>query len=578
MELLRKMEDWEEAGTIGDGPEEAREAVRSGTWKALLALRYGLFCPTHPPPRPDPGSSDGPGLHPDPWDANQLHWRNYLFQHETRVSAWYFPQGSHWETVAAIGQALKAARAEGRRLRVIGGGQSASAVSKPDEAGHLLQLDACDFVEDPPYLPPGTATEELAWCGAGIRVVNLNRKLEARNQEMPNMGGYNGQTLAGALCTGTHGSGIGIPSLFGVIASIWVVVLAEDGEPELRIVEPTAGLSDPGLIPGLLPIRCRLWWDDTAFQAVCLGMGWLGVVFAMTLRVARRYWLCQTREMSSWKQASPHIDAWVRSHRTLELVLSPHPCWQQDGRFDHSCLVVRRDAVPPERVPAWPTACIMGLFDELLRRHPVEGTSIAEALEHLAGRRNLGAFLHRSLEDLQVRDFRSAVPNVLLLRYGNHARVKSSEILFRYADAIRGIEAVLRFLREQASAGRVATCPLGVRFIASTPGPLSPFDWGDGSATCSIEVPLFLHPDGRGWGRMAVEDFLDDLYAAVRHIPARLHWGQYHRMDRASLLAAYGAERVAAFERVWADFNPTGVTGNAVSDRLGFGGRTLQAR
>ena len=158
-------------------------------------------------------------------------------------------------------------------------------------------------------------------CSSDLRVIHLTDKLEARGQSMLNMGGYNGQTVAGALCTGTHGSGIGIPALYGVIASIWLVVLGGDGQPELRIVEPSEGLTDPAALPlleeGDLPVR--IIRDDAVFSTVCVGMGWMGVVYAMTLRVAPRYWLHQVRRLQPLHSVLPLLNSLVHQHRCCEL-------------------------------------------------------------------------------------------------------------------------------------------------------------------------------------------------------------------------------------------------------------------
>ena len=42
---------------------------------------------------------------------------------------------------------------------------------------------------------------------AGIRLKALSRELHARGLAMPNLGDIDAQSLAGALATGTHGTG-----------------------------------------------------------------------------------------------------------------------------------------------------------------------------------------------------------------------------------------------------------------------------------------------------------------------------------------------------------------------------------
>ena len=72
------------------------------------------------------------------------------------------------------------------------------------------------------------------------------------------------------------------------------------------------------------------------------------------------------------------------------------------------------------------------------------------------------------------------------------------------------------------------------------------------------------------WANQLFLSLQAELVAAG--IPCRFHWGQFHQLDRAAVLHDYGAKRVAAFESIRQDFDPTGVLGSRVGDRLGWGG------
>ena len=52
---------------------------------------------------------------------------------------------------------------------------------------------------------------------AGIRLHALSRELHARGLAMPNLGDIDAQSLAGALATGTHGTGARLPNLSGQV-------------------------------------------------------------------------------------------------------------------------------------------------------------------------------------------------------------------------------------------------------------------------------------------------------------------------------------------------------------------------
>ena len=53
---------------------------------------------------------------------------------------------------------------------------------------------------------------------AGIRLKALSRELYARGLAMPNLGDIDAQSLAGALATGTHGTGTRLPNLSGQVS------------------------------------------------------------------------------------------------------------------------------------------------------------------------------------------------------------------------------------------------------------------------------------------------------------------------------------------------------------------------
>jgi FAD-linked oxidoreductase len=141
---------------------------------------------------------------------------------------------------------VAAAVAEGP-VRVAGAGHSFSGGVPTD--GTLLRLDALDRVL--------AVDGERVRVEAGIRLHALSRELLARALAMPNLGDIDVQSLAGALATGTHGTGVRLPILSAQVESV-ELVLADGSERVL----------DAG--------------DELLAARVSLGA--LGVVVAVTLR------------------------------------------------------------------------------------------------------------------------------------------------------------------------------------------------------------------------------------------------------------------------------------------------------
>src|SRR4051812_44691591 len=121
-------------------------------------------------------------------------------------------------------------------VRVAGAGHSFSAGVVTD--GTLLSLDALNRVLD--------VDGELVRVEAGIRLKALSRELHVRGLAMPNLGDIDAQSLAGALATGTHGTGTGLPNLSGQLASVELV--GPDGSG--RTLSGGGGLPPPPPSPG----------------------------------------------------------------------------------------------------------------------------------------------------------------------------------------------------------------------------------------------------------------------------------------------------------------------------------------
>ena len=84
-----------------------------------------------------------------------------------------------------------------------------------------------------------------------MTIAELNAYLQGRELALPNMGGFDGQTVAGVISTSTHGSGIGFGPLSDFVRSLDIVAA---GGTVYRI-EPRDGPSDPDAYRARYPDR-----------------------------------------------------------------------------------------------------------------------------------------------------------------------------------------------------------------------------------------------------------------------------------------------------------------------------------
>ena len=85
----------------------------------------------------------------------------------------------------------------------------------PEQMKGIRALSAAGAVDD--TVRGDVDRRHLVEVVAGTTIAELNRDLWARGLSIPNLGGYDGQTVAGVLATGTHGSALSRGPLFEMV-------------------------------------------------------------------------------------------------------------------------------------------------------------------------------------------------------------------------------------------------------------------------------------------------------------------------------------------------------------------------
>lgn len=388
--------------------------------------------------------------------------------------------GSRAEVAEAVGAA--------RTLRVVGAGHSFSAVV-PTE-GTLLSLDRLDRVLD------ADPASGLVRVEAGIRLRRLSRELVARGLALPNLGDIDAQSLAGALSTGTHGTGGRLGNLATAVESM-ELVLADGSE---RTVE-----------------------GGDELRAARIGLGALGVVVAVTLRCVPAFRLHAVDEPQPLEDVLAVLDAHVDAHDHFELFTFPHSPLALTRTND------RTDAAPapPGRVREWAQEELLdnhvfGVANRVARRAP----RTIPRLNRFAG----SASSRRERTDHSFRIFASP------------RRVRFEEMEYALPRA-RAAEAV-RACREILSRHPVSF-PIELRFSAGDDALLSPAHERD---TAYVAVHLYEGMDPSAPFR--------EVEALMGEWGGRPHWGKRSELGAAELAARYPGWD--AFGRVRAALDPGG--------------------
>lgn len=129
-------------------------------------------------------------------------------------------------TVASLQLLIGDAAQQGVRLRALGSGWSFSRVAATD--GWLLNTKPLNWVF--PLSDRSLASaysgepEALVFAQCGVSVLELNRYLQQRGRSLKASGASNGQTIAGALSTGTHGSAFDVGAVQEQVVGLHLVV------------------------------------------------------------------------------------------------------------------------------------------------------------------------------------------------------------------------------------------------------------------------------------------------------------------------------------------------------------------
>ena len=191
------------------------------------------------------------------------------------------------DTTIGIQQIIADAIASNTPLRALGGNWSLSPITatsgiilntKPlnNKFNFNSQSVHSTFSGDPSLLL-------LAQCGNGIW--ELNQYLAGAHQSLPASGASNGQTIAGAIATGTHGAGISFGATQDSVVGFHIITSPTSSIWLERASEPILADDFAG------KLNATLLRDDEAFNAALVSVGAFGFIHGVLIRTEPQYLL-----------------------------------------------------------------------------------------------------------------------------------------------------------------------------------------------------------------------------------------------------------------------------------------------
>lgn len=452
--------------------------------------------------------------------------RLYEVWNRWRTPAGGSERGDWLAGLRALQQIVRDAQAAGKRVRAFGGNWSLSDAGLTRD--YLLDTKPLNFSQvglSAASLDPGfNGTREwLVFTQCGTSVLELSQHLEAAGLSLPTSGASNGQTIAGAISTGTHGAAVSLGSMQDLVLALHLV---GEGGTHRWIERATRPVISAAFCAN---IGAELIRDDALFEAALVSFGSFGVIHAVVFqaeplftleRHVRRhdYDLCLAAitDLDMYGLRLPDGNS-VPFH--FEVVVDPYALGRDKQGARVRCMYKRPFAPAPA-----------GAATLVVTRDGDDVVSLVAGLTDLLPGAIAGAL--PGLIDGGVpatppegeRGTHSQIFNETILR----GPVLSTELGVALADADRAVRVIAGVAGDFPFAGMIA-----LRFVKASRATLAFTRFRD--TTCTIELPMAGSPRSR--------EALERIWAALdaAGITYTLHWGQCLPASGAWVRKAHGA-------------------------------------
>ncbi|PNV94342.1 FAD-linked oxidoreductase [Pseudomonas protegens] len=382
------------------------------------------------------------------------------------------------------------------KIRPVGAGHSFSALVPTD--GTLLSLAYFNGLLDH---DPKTLQAEFA---AGTPMSLMGPALKEVGQALWNMADIDYQTLAGAIATSTHGTGVGFGSYSSRVCGLQLVTAS--GEV----------------------LDCDPRRNAEVFHAARVSLGALGVATRVRLQNREAYRLREKQWIGKTEELLEDMDNLTRDNQHWEMLVVTHS--------DYALAVALNETTEPPTPPTDPAEEGGNEFVNLIENLDKYVSDFPETRRHLLNSlRWLARFDERVGDSYQI--------------YANVRSVRFNEMEYSVPAHLGPacLREILALIRDKDLR---TWFPIEYRYVKADDIPLSMFEGRD---SCSISVHQHYSMDHH------------NFFAAVEPIfwkyQGRPHWGKHHSLNARTLQGLY--PQWAAFARVRQALDPQGKFINA---------------
>ncbi len=417
-------------------------------------------------------------------------WPNTGFQNDGTWTNWAGNQTANPMRIerprneTEIVNLVQAAAKEDRRIRVVGAGHSFTGLAVTDEV--LVTLDDMSSVVSL-NRDSGKVTVE-----SGIRLFNLNPLLDAAGLAMPNLGDIAYQSVAGAISTSTHGTGLKFQSIAA-------------GVTGLRIVTGDGSV-----------IECDEEKNSEILHVARVGLGALGIITEVTLQCVPTFNLHAVEEVLQIDDLLKNFDDHIDNTDHTEFFWMPHTT---NALLKRNTRTNEEPSPPKDLKQALRRKWKRFKNDELLQNFGFG------AMNYLG---RIKPSLIPKMNSLVVPDVGAA--NYITTSYevfASQRRVRFYEMEYAIPrkngiEAFRQVQALIETLDHPIS------FPIEVRVLGADDIPLST---ASGQETMYIAVHVFYGT--------SYEKYFRGVESIMNNFQGRPHWGKLHFQNAETLSKKY---------------------------------------
>ena len=406
-------------------------------------------------------------------------------------------------SIPELQRAVASAAAAGQRVKAVGAGHSFTGIA--EAPGLLLELGRLQGL-----LGVDTALGQVRLL-AGTRLHRIPELLAPFGLAMPNLGDIDRQSIAGAISTGTHGTGAAFGGLSTQVAG-------------LTLVQPDGGL---------LPLAA----GDPLLPAAALSLGALGIIAEVTLQCVPAFLLRAEERSEPLAGVLETLTERVKGTDHFEFYWFPHTDRAATKSNTRLPVSEQRKSLPP--LGRWVDESL--LANTVFRATCAVGSAAPAVVPAVnrAAARLLGG-----------RDYADSSPVVFTQR--RTVRFREMEYAVPAELLPSAFEALQTLIRENR--WRISF-PVEVRWSAGDDRWLST---AHGRDTAYIAVHRYFREDPAEYFH-AVEEVM------LAH-EGRPHWGKLHGLDAAALEQRY--PRFGEFQALRDQLDPGRVFANAYLNRV----------